>query len=82
MNTVPEIEAAILALSPPDRERLIRDLPAILPELDADAEWQRIIRDPRPRPGLTAVGDEIAAQLREKPDCFPEIKDADFDKHP
>ena len=78
MSTVQEIEAAILALSLQDRERLNRDLSAILPELDGHADWQRIIQDPRPRPALTALGDEIAAQLRNKPECFPEIKDTDF----
>jgi hypothetical protein len=33
MSTVPEIEAAIKALPPSERERLAEDLPSILPEL-------------------------------------------------
>ena len=63
MSTVAEIEAAIKALSPSERERLVEDLPSILPELNGDARWERIISDGRPRPALTALGDEIAAQL-------------------
>ena len=45
-----EIEAAIRALPPQEREKLVEDLPAILPEMNGDAAWERIITDPRPRP--------------------------------
>src|SRR5450432_1888649 len=65
MSTVAEIEAAIKTLPPAERERLADDLPSILPELNGDAKWQRIINDTRPRPALTALGDEIA-QRRER----------------
>ena len=63
MNTVAEIEAAILALPAKERERLTDELPSILPELNSDAKWERIINDPRPRPPPTALGDQIAAEL-------------------
>lgn len=63
MSTVAEIEAAIRALPPKERAQLADDLPAILPELDGDVQWQRISDDARPRPALTALGDEIAAQI-------------------
>ena len=52
MNTVAEIEAAILALPLNERERLADELPSILPELNGAAQWQRIINDTRPRPAL------------------------------
>jgi hypothetical protein len=81
MSTVQEIEAAIKSLSATEREKLVEDLPAILPELNGDAAWERILADPRPRPALTALGDEIAAQLKANPDCFPKLQDSDFDKH-
>ena len=45
MSTVAEIEAAIKALPPNERERLAEDLPFILPELRGDLVWQRIIND-------------------------------------
>jgi hypothetical protein len=81
MSTAKEIEAAILALPRSEREKLVEDLPAILPELDGDAEWSRIINDPRPRPALSALGDQIEAELKADPERFPEIKDSDFDQH-
>jgi hypothetical protein len=70
MNTVAEIEAAIRALPPAERERLADDLPAILPELNSDAKWQRIITDARPPPALTAVGDEVTTQPSKRPPEF------------
>jgi hypothetical protein len=78
MSTVAEIEAAIQALPPAERERLADDLPAILPELNGDAKWQRILNDTRPRPALTALGDEIAAQLKANHAAFRELRDGDF----
>ena len=63
MSTVAEIEAAILALPRAERERLADHLPSILPELYGDTQWRTLINDPRPRPALTALGDQIAAQL-------------------
>jgi uncharacterized protein (DUF2249 family) len=82
MSTVAEIEAAIKALPPTERERLADNLPSILPELDGDAKWQRIIADPRPRPALTKLGDEIEAQFKVNSGQFPEMKDSDFDQRP
>jgi hypothetical protein len=80
MSTVAEIEAAIRALPPAERERLAEDLPSILPELDGDLNWRRIANDSRPRPALAALGDEIAAQFKKNPTAFSELRDADFDK--
>ena len=78
MSTVAEIEAAIQALPPAERERLADDLPSLLPELNGDAKWERIIADGRPRPALMALGDEIAAQLKANPAAFREMRDGDF----
>jgi hypothetical protein len=80
MSTVAEIEAAIRALPPKEREQLADDLPSILPELNGDAKWQRIIADERRRPALTALGDEVAARLKVDPTAFTELRDADFDQ--
>jgi hypothetical protein len=80
MSTVAEIENAIRALSPTEREHLAADLPSILPEIKGDLVWQRIIGDSRPRPALSALGDEIAAQFKNHPAAFSELRDADFDK--
>jgi hypothetical protein len=78
MSTVAEIKAAIQALPPAERERLADDLPSLLPELNGDTKWERIINDARPRPALTALGDEIAAQLKANPAAFREVRDGDF----
>ena len=79
MSTVAEIEAAIKTLPPAERERLAEELPAILPELNGDLKWERIITDVRPRPALTALGDEIAAEFK-NPAEFSEMRDSDFDQ--
>lgn len=43
MSTVAEIEAAINALPPTERERLAEDLLLVLPELRGELIWQRTI---------------------------------------
>lgn len=80
MSTVAEIEDAIRALPPTERERLAQALPSILPELRGEIVWQRIIEDERPRPALSALGDEIEAAFKDQPDQFPEIEDIDFER--
>jgi len=73
MSTVAKIEAAIRALPQKEREKLAADLPSILPELNDDAQWQRSINDDRPRPALSALGDEIAARLKADPAAYSEL---------
>ena len=80
MSTAVEIEAAIRTLSPTERKKLVRDLPALLPELEGDEAWEQIIEDARPRPGLSKRFDEIEAAYAKHPESFAEIRDADFDR--
>ena len=82
MSTVQEIEAAIRSLAPAQREELVKNLPGLLPELDGDAAWERIARDSRPRPGFTALLNEVQAEYRRDPQVFPETKESDFNQHP
>lgn len=82
MNTAVEIEAAIRTLSASERKKLVHDLPALLPELDGDEAWKRIIDDPTPSPSLSAFADAIDAKHQRNPKTFPEIKDSDFDSRP
>lgn len=79
MSTAGEIEAAIRTLSPTERKKLVRDLPALLPELDGDEAWKRIIEDPTPNAALSAHIDAIDAEYQRNPDAFPEINNSDFD---
>ncbi|MDO8630805.1 MAG: hypothetical protein Q7R41_09950 [Phycisphaerales bacterium] len=81
MSTVREIKDAIQSLSPQEREELVACLPALLPELDGDAAWERIIRDPRPRPALSALLDQAEAEYRQNPSGCPETSDAEFERH-
>ncbi|HEV2840096.1 MAG TPA: hypothetical protein VGW39_02125 [Chthoniobacterales bacterium] len=81
MSTVDEIANAIKRLSAEERAQLAESLPSLVPELDGDARWESIIRDPRPRPALTALGDEIDARVRENPEQFRELTEEEFDKH-
>ena len=67
MSTVAEIEAAIKALPPAERERLAEDLPSILPELHGDLVWRCIIDDARPRLALSSLGDQIEAHFKAEP---------------
>jgi hypothetical protein len=80
MSTLQEIEAAIRALPEKEREKLVLNLPILLPELTVEAAWSRIIHDPRPRPALTALGDAVEAELKANPEAFPEILESDFDQ--
>ena len=80
MSTAGEIEAAIRGLSPGERKKLVRDLPLLLPELDGDEEWMRIIQDARPRSAFSKRFDEIAAEYATSPASFAEMCEADFDR--
>ena len=82
MSTALEIEAAIQSLSPKERQKLVHDLPALLPELDGDEAWKRIIKDPTPSSVLSAFVDAVDAEHQRNPRSFPEIKDSDFDSRP
>ena len=67
MSTAVEIEAAIRTLSPTERKKLVHDLPALLPELDGDEAWKRIIEDSTPGPALSAFADAIDAEHQRSP---------------
>jgi hypothetical protein len=81
MSTAHEIEAAIRTLSPVEREKLIKDLPVLLSELDGDMAWNRVVGDTRTRPVLTALLDQVEADYKRNPAAFPQIEDKDFDLH-
>jgi len=80
LSTIQEIKDAILLLSPEERQRLADDLPGLIPELDGDADWERIIRDTRPRPAFSALVDQIEAKFQRNPSAFAEIQERDFER--
>jgi len=80
VSTVEEIEEAIRSLTPAERSKLADSLPKLVPELDGDAEWSRILNDPAPRPKFEKFLDEIDARYRADPEQFPVIRESDFDE--
>ena len=80
MSTVQEIEAAIQNLSRSDRKKLIADLPVLLPELDGDAAWERIVRDASPRPALSGLLDQAQAEYQRDPMALRETSEKEFDR--
>ena len=81
MSTAQEIKAAIQSLPPAERAKLVADLPALFPELDGDAAWERILRDSRPRPALSGLLDQVEVEYRADPKAFPETSDTEFERH-
>jgi hypothetical protein len=67
MSTAREVEEAIRTLPPSERDKLLRHIPALFPELAGGAEWERLIRDERPRPDLSGLLDETEQQLSRDP---------------
>ena len=78
MSTAHEIAQAIRSLPASERDKLLHDIPYLFPELGGDAEWERIIRDERPRSMLAQVVDETEREFCRKPDTFPELTERDF----
>ena len=78
MSTAREIEEAIRTMPSSERDKLLRHIPALFPELAGDAEWDRIIQDERPRPELSKLLDDTEEQSRRNPNSLPRLKPADF----
>jgi hypothetical protein len=78
MSTAHEIEEAIRTLPSSERDKLLRHIPVLFPELAGDAEWDRVIHDERPRPELSKLLDETEGQLHRNPNSLPRMKASDF----
>lgn len=78
MSTAREIEDAIRSLPVSERDKLLRNIPDLFPELSGDAQWERIIHDEHPRPALTQLIDETENEFRRNPDKFPELSERDL----
>ena len=81
MSTVQEIKSAIQNLTSTEREELIAELPKLLPELNGDLVWDRLIKDERLRPALSALLDEAEAAYRREPTVFRETSEAELKRH-
>jgi hypothetical protein len=78
VSTVQEIKAAILELSAGERRQLMAELPALLPELNGDAAWERILHDPRLRPALSALLDKAETESRRREGLLRETSEEEF----
>lgn len=78
MTTLAQIEAAIRALTARDRTRLAKSLPILFPELNGDAAWEKLIRNPQPRPTLSRLLDEADMAVAEDPAKLRETTDEAF----
>ncbi len=82
MTAVEQIKTAIQNLSVEQRRELAADLPKLMRELDGDAEWERVIHDPAPRPALTAMIEKAQAELRGGGGGLIELTDEELDREP
>lgn len=82
MSTAQEIEQAIRSLASDERNKLLRDLPSIFPELGGDAEWDRIIQDETSRAELTKLLNEVEAEYGRDASKLPPMTPKDFDTTP
>jgi len=80
MSAVKEIEAAIQNLSLREREELMACLPALFPELNGDAAWEQLIRDPRPLLDLSALLDQVEDEYQGNSTTFPETSDTELNR--
>jgi hypothetical protein len=80
MRNVEAIEEAIQKLSPAERAKLLSDLPRILPELDGDAEWNRILSDPTPNVSFSKFVDDVESQLKAGTLILRETSESEFNK--
>ena len=78
MSTAREIEEAICTLPSSERDKLLRRIPALFPEVVSDADWERLLQDEQPRPELNKLLDETEEQLRGDPNSLPKVKASDF----
>jgi hypothetical protein len=81
MSKVEAIEAAISELSSEERLQLAVDLPRVLPEIDGDGAWEKIIRSPVKRESFSKFVDEIEAQYKAGTLQVTEMTDEEFKRH-
>jgi len=79
VSTAHEIEEAIRTLEQAERDKLLAHLPQLFPELSTDPEWERILRDDKPRPALSVLLDGYEASLSANPEAYPKVAESDFD---
>ena len=75
MKSLGEIEEAIAKLSKESQQQLLRDMPALCPEVFPVDGWDAILADPTPRPALTSLLDQLEADYRQHPAKFMAVNE-------
>lgn len=75
MKSLEEIEEAIARLPAKARRQLVKDIPALCPDVFPADGWAVILRNESPRPALTSKLDKLDAEYQENPESFLELND-------
>ena len=75
MKSLGEIEEAITRLPKESQKQLLRDMPALCPEVFPADGWDAILTDPSPRPALTSLLDQLEADYRQQPAKFMAVNE-------
>lgn len=70
VKSLQEIEEAIAKLPSEARRQLVQDMPALCPDLFPADGWEAILRDPKPRPGLSSLLDRLDSEYQKDPKQF------------
>lgn len=82
METLMEIEAAIVRLPAADRRQLLRDLPALCPDAEPLEGWDALLQSEVPRPALSALVDHLDAAYPAHRENFLSLNEASLSRTP
>ncbi len=82
MRTLLEIEKAIARLPSDDQLQLIKDIPALCPEVFPRDGWYSILQDATPRPAFSQFLDRVDAEYSHAPESFPVLNEDSLSEKP
>ncbi|MEI9960169.1 MAG: hypothetical protein WDM76_03260 [Limisphaerales bacterium] len=75
MKSLLEIEEAIAQLPSKARRQLVKDIPALCPDIFPADGWNAILNDATPRPALTSLLNKLDAEYAQKPESYLTLND-------
>lgn len=75
MRTLSEIEEAIARLPSEAQAQLIKDIPALCPDVFPADGWEKILDDSSPRLGFSKFLDQVDSEYRHAPESFPVLNE-------
>jgi len=82
VKSLMEIEKAIAGLPKKSQRQLVRDIPAICPEVFPSDGWDSILADTTPRPGLSSLLDQLDAEYKSGPEKFAALNEDTLSERP